>query len=157
MSDIVCTMPQCQTSAGCRCSRTPYVSPFMPTVADEYFAKEIKTLNDEIERLRSENDRLREVISRCAASLGNGAAIMPTCTVEFMAELPREIELVTSGLRSELSTAYRRGREDMREEAAKVAECHSDDRLGRDRHFEWNDGYIDGCRGSAAAIRKMEA
>jgi hypothetical protein len=39
------------------------------------------------------------------------------------------------------------------ENAAIVAECHSDDRPGRDRPFDWNDGYIDGCRGAAAAIR----
>lgn len=37
--------------------------------------------------------------------------------------------------------------------AATVAYCHSDDRPRRD-NMDWNDGYVDGCRGAAAAIRK---
>ena len=39
-----------------------------------------------------------------------------------------------------------------REWWAKVAECHSDDRPRRDS-MDWNDGFIDGCRGAADAIR----
>lgn len=39
--------------------------------------------------------------------------------------------------------------------AAVHAECAADDRPGRDRNFDWNDGYIDGCRGAAAAIRDL--
>lgn len=40
------------------------------------------------------------------------------------------------------------------ERAAAVAECHSDE---RSRHYsmDWSDGYIDGCRGAAAAIRAI--
>ena len=52
--------------------------------------------------------------------------------------------------------AHGRERETARlAEAAMHAECHSDDRPGRDRNFDWNDGYIDGCRGAAAAIRAL--
>jgi len=42
--------------------------------------------------------RLREIISECAAALGNGAAIAPSCSLEFMANLPEEIRLVVSRL-----------------------------------------------------------
>ena len=70
--------------------------------------------------------------------------------------LVREAADVIATLRAERDAAYRKGAEDMRERAAMYAECHSDDRAGRDRHLDWNDGYIDGCRGAAAAIRKLE-
>jgi hypothetical protein len=50
---------------------------------------------------------------------------------------------------------FAQARVDAIEEAAKVAECHSDDRGGRDRHFDWHDGYQDGCRGAATAIRSL--
>jgi hypothetical protein len=40
---------------------------------------------------KEENDRLRMIISRCAAALPNGASIAPGCTVEFMEHLPDEI------------------------------------------------------------------
>jgi hypothetical protein len=42
------------------------------------------------------------------------------------------------------------------EAAAKVALCHSDDRPRRDS-MDWNDGYIDGCRGASEAIRALQA
>lgn len=47
-------MPACQTSAGCVCGRTPYTPPFSPTVADTYWANEVKTLNEQIDRLTRE-------------------------------------------------------------------------------------------------------
>jgi len=42
--------------------------------------------------------RLREIISECATALGNGAAIAPSCSIEFMAKLPEEIRLAVSRL-----------------------------------------------------------
>ena len=42
------------------------------------------------------------------------------------------------------------------EECARVAESHSDDRPRREG-IDWNDGYQDGCRGAAAAIRARGA
>lgn len=41
------------------------------------------------------------------------------------------------------------------ERCAKVAESHADDRPGRDRNFDWNDGYMDACRSVASAIRAL--
>jgi hypothetical protein len=52
-----------------------------------------------------------------------------------------------------IATALAKAEAREREECAKVAESHSDDRGGRDRPFDWHDGYQDGCRGAAAAIR----
>jgi hypothetical protein len=51
---------------------------------------------------RSENATLREIISESAAAIGNGAAIAPQCSVEFMQGLPREIALCTSRLTAPL-------------------------------------------------------
>lgn len=38
-----------------------------------------------------------------------------------------------------------------RERYAIIARCHADDRPRRDS-FEWNDGYMDGCKGAHDAI-----
>ena len=46
------------------------------------------------------------------------------------------------------------GREKLREgmqRAADIALCHSDDRPRR-YSMDWNDGYIDGCKGASDAI-----
>jgi hypothetical protein len=47
------------------------------------------------------------------------------------------------------------------EEAAKMAECHFDDRgNGRSGHhseMDWTDGYQDATRGAAAAIRALKS
>lgn len=40
------------------------------------------------------------------------------------------------------------------EEAAKVAESHSDDKPSQ-CNTDWNDGYDDGCEGAAASIRAL--
>lgn len=64
MNNIVCTMPTCQTSAGCVCGRTIYVPPFTPTVADRYWSDEIKALNEKIDRLTAALAEAREVIRR---------------------------------------------------------------------------------------------
>lgn len=50
--------------------------------------------------LQAENDRLRKVVSDCAAALGNGAAVSTSCSLEFMEELPKEVALVVAGLRA---------------------------------------------------------
>lgn len=42
----------------------------------------------------AENARLRQIISECAAALGNGSGISPECSVEFMGHLPEEIRAV---------------------------------------------------------------
>lgn len=38
-----------------------------------------------------ERDRLRQIISECAAA--NGALVAPSCTIEFMEQLPEDIRL----------------------------------------------------------------
>lgn len=55
----------------------------------------------------------------------------------------------TKRLRLEIA----RARADEREQCALIAHCHSDDRPRRDG-MDWNDGYMDGCKGAAEAIRK---
>jgi len=63
-------------------------------------------------------------------------------------------------LRQALSEAEKRAEDARRqtlEDAAKVVWCHADDRGGKDRHFDWHDGYMDGCRGAATAIRAMKS
>lgn len=59
-------------------------------------------IHNEAERLAEENERLRHIISDCAAALVTGAFISPKATVEFMEGLPKEISLVVSELRSAL-------------------------------------------------------
>ncbi len=45
-------------------------------------------------------------------------------------------------------------RAEERQRAALHAACHSDARPRRDS-MDWNEGYMDGCRGAAAAIRAL--
>lgn len=52
-----------------------------------------------------ENERLRHIVSDCAAALVSGAFISPKASVEFMEGLPKEISLVVSGLRARCEKA----------------------------------------------------
>lgn len=56
-----------------------------------YFVEDAKA---DIAVLAAENQSLRKIISDCAAALPNGAFISPEASVEFMANLPREIALL---------------------------------------------------------------
>ena len=65
-------------------------------------------------KVKVENERLRHIVSDCAAALVSGAFISPKASVEFMEGLPKEISLVVSGLRSrieelEKAVAYESG------------------------------------------------
>lgn len=73
-------------------------------------------------------------------------------------EIADAVEYITNMLAyiSDLEQREKDARVKALELAAVHAECHSDDRRGRDRNFDWNDGYIDGCRGAAAAIRALK-
>lgn len=53
-------------------------------------------------QLRAENASLRQIIADCATAIGNGAAVGPECSLEFMSWLPKEIAGVTSKLRADL-------------------------------------------------------
>jgi len=63
----------------------------------------------EIVRLSAENERLRHVVSDCAAALVTGAFVSPKASIEFMENLPKEISLVVSGLRPALAAMEREG------------------------------------------------
>lgn len=56
--------------------------------------------SDPIQVLSVENERLRHIVSDCAAALMTGAFISPKASVEFMEGLPKEISLVVSALRA---------------------------------------------------------
>lgn len=58
---------------------------------------------EKIENLELENERLRQIVSKCAESLGTSAFISPTCTVDFMSGLPNEISSTVKGLRKALA------------------------------------------------------
>ncbi len=84
----------------------------------------------------------REAIARVIASKLKGL---------FGAAMLRDVCLE---LADALISAALAGDRGVIEACARVAECHSDDRPRRDG-IDWNDGYQDGCRGAAAAIRNL--
>lgn len=53
-----------------------------------------------IDVLEQENATLRDIISRCATALENGAYVSPKASLEFMAELPVEISLLIKSLKA---------------------------------------------------------
>ena len=73
-------------------------------------------------------------------------------------EIADAVEYITNMQQyiSELEHREKDARVKALELAAVHAECAADDRPGRDRNFDWNDGYIDGCRGAADAILAMK-
>jgi len=52
--------------------------------------------------LEKENKILRNIISKCATSLGNGGIVSPDCSVEFLEFVPKEIEMCVFNLRNEI-------------------------------------------------------
>ena len=71
----------------------------------------VKELERELDAARNESKRLRQIVSSCAAAIGNGSFASPECSLEFMSKIPAEIT-------AEIWAAYRRGAVDMRESAA---------------------------------------
>jgi ABC-type bacteriocin/lantibiotic exporters, contain an N-terminal double-glycine peptidase domain len=72
---------------------------------------------DELTRLRTENDQLRQIVADCCSKLPNGAFCSPKASLEFMSVVPTEIELVVDRLRRERDAI----RDEAFEEAARVA------------------------------------
>jgi hypothetical protein len=73
----------------------------------------IKACDDyerDLKRSEAEATSLRSIIGECAKALGNGAYIAPTCTVEFMGNLPEEIRLLVADLRRKLEERERIGK-----------------------------------------------
>ncbi len=60
---------------------------------------ECKRLRAEVEAKAGEVEALRAALSQCAAAVGARAA--PDCSVEFLACVPREVELVVEKLRAD--------------------------------------------------------
>jgi len=55
------------------------------------FIDRVWAIKEERDRLKAENEALRQIVSECATALG--ACFSPECTLEFMAMLPDEIAL----------------------------------------------------------------
>lgn len=53
-----------------------------------------ETVDDRVKNLKEENQKLRKVISQIANNLGNGSAVSEEASIEFIEELPKEVELV---------------------------------------------------------------
>jgi transposase len=58
---------------------------------------------DRIAELERELADLREIFPKVLDALGNGAGCLPSCSVEFMREIPKEVRLVVTGLKRELA------------------------------------------------------
>lgn len=52
-------------------------------------------------KIKEQNERLRVVVSKCAAALGNGAYVAETCSIEFMEDVPKEIGLFVKRLNND--------------------------------------------------------
>lgn len=76
---------------------------------------------DALERLSAVTAELKAIISRCATEIGNGAAVSPDCSIEFMAQLPAEIAAHTDKLRRFLKCARDEGGEALDRAAAAEA------------------------------------
>lgn len=98
---------------------------------------------------RSEVDRvaawLRSGIPGNTAMLHEAADLLVQTADERIDALTYIAAIKTRALASEAAALER---------AAQVAYCHSDHRSRR-YSMDWNDGYIDGCRGASDAIRAM--
>jgi len=102
----------------------------------------------EITRLQAENASLRQTIHECANALGNGAYIAPSCSVEFMADLPKEISIVCSDLREQVEKA----REAL-EPFARVADSYEPDE-GDDACVAWAHDFTIGSLRRARDARR---
>jgi hypothetical protein len=58
---------------------------------------------DRIAELERELADLREIFPKVLDAVGNGAGCLPSCSVEFMREIPKEVRLVVTGLKRELA------------------------------------------------------
>lgn len=71
----------------------------------------IRALLDHVAAQAEESERLRNVVSKSAAALGNGASVSPSCSVEFMEEVPKEVSLVVAAQSVRAEAAEARVRE----------------------------------------------
>ena len=53
-------------------------------------------------KLERELTDLREILPKVLDAVGNGSRCLPSCSVEFLREIPNEVRLVVTGLKREL-------------------------------------------------------
>ena len=63
---------------------------------------DLEKAKKEIEILQEENQKLREVFPKILEALGNGSVCTADVSLEFIQEIPREVELVVKRLKYEL-------------------------------------------------------
>jgi len=63
--------------------------------------RELKSLRAELEQAKTENQKLRQIVSDSVQALESGA-VSPTASLEFMAEVPKEIRLVVQSYRAKI-------------------------------------------------------
>ena len=129
--------------------------PMRPDIAGQYVRySDLAKARAENERLTKERDEARAKV-KVSLQLAVNAVwdIQPqTCTANVAGTIGRAIRALTPADAQTALEAY--GREKVREgmqRAADIALCHSDDRPRR-YSMDWNDGYIDGCKGASDAI-----
>lgn len=62
-------------------------------------------LRERAEKAEAALASAKQIISRCADAIGNGAFADVRCSLEFMSHIPNEMEAATKKLRSELAAA----------------------------------------------------
>jgi hypothetical protein len=73
---------------------------------DDEFADLVESGNSPAAKRIAELERevadLREILPKVLDALGNGSGCSPSCSVEFMRQIPKEVRLVVDGLKREL-------------------------------------------------------
>jgi hypothetical protein len=60
---------------------------------------DLEKAKKEIQILQEENQKLREVFPKILEALGNGSMCTADVSLEFIQEIPKEVELVLRGLK----------------------------------------------------------
>ena len=75
-------------------------------MSDDEFAELVESTNSPAAKRIAELERevadLREILPKVLYALGNGSGCSPSCSVEFMRQIPNEARLVVDGLKREL-------------------------------------------------------
>jgi len=64
---------------------------------------DLEKAKKEIEILQEENQKLREVFPKILEALGNGSMCTADVSLEFIQDIPKEVELVVRGLKNDLT------------------------------------------------------
>lgn len=63
---------------------------------------DLENAKKEIQILEEENQKLREVFPKILEALDNGSVCTADVSLEFIQEIPKEVELVVKGLKNEV-------------------------------------------------------